>query len=248
MSSEISIAKRLEQHRLAEVHGHQFGPYIHDIVYGANDGIITTFAVVAGTVGADLPGVIIIVLGVANLLADGVSMAAGAYLSLKSTRDRYEQIRSEEVAEVRAHPELEREEVREALQAKGFFGDDLERALRVLTADEEVWVDTMMVEEHGLVRETSEHPLHHGVATFVSFVLFGSIPLLPYVILRDGNNFSIAIASTALALFLLGLTRSRVTRQRPIRGVLEVLTMGVVSGGIAYGVGALLRAVVGVTL
>jgi VIT1/CCC1 family predicted Fe2+/Mn2+ transporter len=248
MSSELPLAKRLEEHRLAEVHGHQFGPYIHDIVYGANDGIITTFAVVAGTVGADLPGVIIIILGIANLLADGVSMAAGAYLSLKSARDHYEQIRAEEAMEVRTHPELEREEVRQALQAKGFAGEDLKRALCVLTAKEDLWVDTMMVEEHGLVRTTSENPLRHGLATLLSFVLFGSIPLLPYATLKNGGSFAIAIASTALALFLLGLTRSRVTRQRPIRGVIEVLTMGLVSGGIAYGVGALLREIVSVTL
>ena len=90
------IKKALAQHRAGESHGSTLGPYIHDIVYGAHDGIVTTFAVVAGTAGAGLSTGVVIILGVANLLADGVSMGAGAFLSLRSERDQYHRLLKEE--------------------------------------------------------------------------------------------------------------------------------------------------------
>src|SRR3989338_8244680 len=96
------IRTRLEQHRREEIHGHKLGPYIQDIVYGGHDGIITTFAVVAGTAGADLPHYIVIILGLANLFADAVSMGAGAFLSLKSELDHYFRLQKEELQEIDA--------------------------------------------------------------------------------------------------------------------------------------------------
>lgn len=231
----------LELHRKAEMHGHRLGPYIHDIVYGGNDGIVTTFAVVAGTVGAGLPGYVVVILGLANLFADGVSMATGAYLSLKSERDQYERLRKEELSEIDDHPELERAEVREFFERKGFAGADLDRAVAVITRDRDVWADTMMSEEHGLTRQASSRPFMHGFATFLAFVLFGAIPLLPYIIPAMNENFTVAAASTFASMAFLGGLRSYVTRERILRGTLEVVGVGVVTAVIAYGVGMLLR-------
>lgn len=234
--------EQLRRHQAEESHGHRLGPYIHDIVYGGNDGIVTTFAVVAGTVGADLPHSIIVILGMANLLADGLSMATGAYLSGKSEMDQYERVRKEELREIAQHPAMERAEVREAYAAKGFAGEDLDRVVAVLTTNEDVWADTMMVEEHGLTREAAGRPLMHGVMTFLSFAFFGAIPLLPYLFGIDpGRRFAIAIASTLAALFLLGLSRSIVTRERLLRGPVEIVTVGALGAVVAYGIGWLLR-------
>lgn len=236
------ISEALARHRTDERHGNRLGPFIHDIVYGGNDGIVTTFAVVAGTVGADLPAYIIIILGLANLLGDGISMAAGAYLSLKSELDQYERLSREERQEIRDHPELEREEVREAYAAKGLSGTALDAMVRHTTENEELWVETMMREEHGLLRESSARPMLHGFMTFCSFAVFGSIPLLPYIFGNGGTyRFPVAIVSTFTALAVLGFTRSFVTQQRRLRGTLEILAIGAVSTGAAYVVGVLLR-------
>lgn len=235
-------SKALAEHRRQEVHGHRLGPYIHNIVYGGNDGIVTTFAVVAGTVGAGLPGYIVIILGLANLLADGVSMAAGAYLSLKSERDQYMRLRKEELQEIRDHPALERAEVREFLAKKGFRGRDLDRAVAVITSDKNVWADEMMSEEHGLTRQASSRPLVHGAVTFASFVLFGSVPLLPYIFLAS-QNFAVAMASTLVAMLFLGGLRSYVTRERLLRGAFEVVGVGFAAAAVAYAVGVLLKGV-----
>ena len=233
-------------HRAAELHGNRLGPWIHDIVYGAHDGIVTTFAVVAGTAGASLPVGIVIILGVANLLADGVSMGAGAFLSMRSEHDQYQRLLKEELQEIEDDPELEREEIREAYRAKGFSGDDLERTVRIITSDKKVWAETMMREEHGMMDGSANLAFLHGLATFGGFLVFGAVPLLPYFISRgNSDNFSFAILGTVLALLLVGITRSLVTRQRIYRGVLEILVIGTVTASIAYGVGVLLKGVAG---
>jgi vacuolar iron transporter family protein len=231
----------LQAHQQSEAHGHRLGPYIHNIVYGGNDGIVTTFAVVAGTVGAGLPGYVVVILGLANLFADGVSMAAGAFLSLKSERDQYERLRREELAEIDDHPEMEREEIREALAAKGFKDEQLESAVGVITANREVWADMMMTEEHGLTRQAHSKPMLHGLVTFLAFVAFGAIPLLPYILPVLRQSFTLAAFSTFGAMLFLGALRSYVTRERLVRGALEVVGVGIVTAFVAYGVGVLLR-------
>lgn len=231
----------LQQHQQSDLHGHRLGPYIHNIVYGGNDGIVTTFAVVAGTVGAGLPSYVVIILGIANLFADGVSMAAGAYLSLKSERDQYERLRKEEFQEIQDDPDMEKEEVREFFRIKGFMGEDLERATAVITSNPHVWVDMMMSEEHGLTKEASSKPFMHGFVTFIAFVVFGSIPVAPYLFSISQDSFGIAAFSTCTAMLFLGILRSVVTRERLLKGTLEVVGVGLITAAIAYGVGVLLQ-------
>jgi VIT1/CCC1 family predicted Fe2+/Mn2+ transporter len=237
-----NVRARLAAHRRAEVHGSRLGPVIHDIVYGAHDGIVTTFAVVAGTVGADLPVGVIVILGLANLFADGLSMGAGSYLSITSERDQYRRIRNEELEEIREIPDIETEEIREFYEKKGFKGEDLERVVRVITSDKDVWADTMMHEEHGLMGEEAARPFFHAAATFIGFLVFGSIPILPYLFGFGGTHrFLIAVISTFFALLFVGITRSNVTRQRLVRGVLEILAVGGTTAVVAYGVGVILK-------
>ncbi len=240
------LQKALEEHRKMETHGNALGPWIHDIVYGAHDGIVTTFAVVAGTAGANLSAGVVIILGVANLLADGVSMGAGAFLSNRSERDQYRRLLKEELQEIEDDPDIEREEIREAYRKKGFAGEDLERVVAVITGDKQVWADTMMREEHGMEESDSSHAFMHGVATFGGFGIFGSVPLLPYLFgVSSANSFPLAIFGTFLALMLVGVTRSFVTRERIYRGIVEIVCIGAITASIAYGVGVALRGFAG---
>lgn len=235
---------QMAKHRAEESHGSRFGSSIREIVYGGNDGIVTTFAVVAGTAGADLPHNIVIILGLANLLADGLSMATGAYLSEKSQQAQRMRIRHEELQEIADHPELEREEVREYIASFGFEGKDLDRAVEIVTRDKENWVDVMMMAEHGYARDNTSSPLRDGIMTFCSFAVFGSIPLLPYFINIDpGHRFPVAVASTFTALMLLGIARSIVTREKLWRGPLEIVFVGAIGAVAAYAVGVLLKSV-----
>jgi len=138
---------------------------------------------------------------------------------------------------------------REMYEEKGFTGDDLDNIVEVITSTEDVWLDTMMVEEHGLTKEATQKPLLHGIITFCSFVSFGAIPLLPYLFrMAREDRFSIAIVSTFAALALLGIARSWVTRERLLRGAIEIITVGALGAVVAYGIGVGLRSIVGVVL
>ncbi len=239
----------LREHESRMSHGHRLGPIIHDIVYGGNDGIVTTFAVVAGTVGAGMERYVVIILGLANLFADASSMATGAFLSLKSEVDQRARLRKEELAEIDAEPEAEKLEIKRAYGKKGFEGENLDRVVSVITSDKDVWADTMLIEEHGIVSDTDEKPLLHAVSTFCSFVFFGAIPLIPYLFnLPEERRFPVAIASTFFALALLGLARSYVTRERLIRGAVEIVGVGAIGAIIAYAIGVGLKGIVGVAL
>jgi len=246
MHTVRNLAKALETHREEAIHGHPIKSYVQNIVYGGNDGVVTTFAVVAGTVGAEFPHAVIIVLGLANLLADGLSMATGAYLSLHAQRDTFERLRKEELQEIEDDPEIEREEVRQAFLQKGFTGEDLERVVATITANKNRWADVMMCEEHGMTRQYTANPVVHGISTFMAFVIFGSIPLIPYLFgIALSWRFPVAIVSTGIALILLGITRSTLTRERRIRGAMEVFLVGALSAAVAYGVGVLLHGFLG---
>jgi VIT1/CCC1 family predicted Fe2+/Mn2+ transporter len=228
-------------------HGNRVGPYIHDIVYGANDGIVTTFAVVSGVAGAALSPAVIIILGFANVIADGLSMALGNYLSHKSRQDHYQRLRKEEGREIDEIPEIEREEIREIYRAKGFSGDDLERVAQVITADRKVWLDTMLQEEHGVTSGEDGKPVLHALVMFFAFVMFGSIPILPFLVPAvSAHPFLVTLIATGIALLAVGLLRSWVTQERAVRGPLEIFFVGSLCAAVSYLVGMALKGFAGV--
>ncbi|HYA05952.1 MAG TPA: VIT1/CCC1 transporter family protein, partial [Xanthobacteraceae bacterium] len=149
--------------------------YLRDWIYGGIDGTVTTFAIVAGVVGAHLSASILLILGFANLLADGFAMAASNYSGTKSERDDYQRVIGIERRHIALAPEGEREEIRQIFAAKGFFGDDLERAVAVITSDLALWANTMAIEEYGL-SPTQRSPVLAALSTFAAFVLCGCVP------------------------------------------------------------------------
>ncbi len=221
------------------------GSYLRNTVYGANDGIITTFAVVAGVAGAALEPKIVLILGFANLIADGIAMATGNFLGTRSENQLQAKERSMEAWEVANVPDEERKEVEDIYRAKGFRGRDLERIVSVITADKNLWVDEMMVNELGIIPGEEESPIKNGLATFVAFVTAGFLPLLPYVFgVWFGTTFNTAVIMTAVALFGVGAARSRFTKEHWFVSGLEMLGVGAIAAVSAYGVGYLLQGVV----
>lgn len=225
----------------------RFEAYLGEFVYGGIDGCVTTFAVVAGAVGAGLDSSIIIILGFANLLADGFAMSVGAYLSSKSERDNYQKHKQVEYWEVENLPEVETEEIRDIYRAKGFEGELLEQIVAVITADEHRWVDVMMKEELNMIEETKS-PLKMGAVTYFAFILIGLIPLLTYVwdFVRpiDGNLFFIASSLTAVGFIIIGIFKTYVTQTKIWKGVLETLLLGAIAAFVAYFVGDILEHIV----
>ncbi|WP_306119345.1 MULTISPECIES: VIT1/CCC1 transporter family protein [unclassified Roseitalea] len=217
--------------------------YLRDWVYGGIDGAVTTFAIVAGVVGAALSANIVIILGLANLIADGVSMAAGNYSATKTEHDELERTREMEVRHIAADPDGEREEIRQIFAAKGFEGETLERAVEAITADRERWISTMVTEEFGL-SENVRDPRAAALATFAAFVACGAVPLVPYFLFEAGRASPIALVMTASVFFLIGSIKSRWSVQRWWVSGLETLTIGLGAALIAYLIGYALRGMV----
>lgn len=233
--------------RAREEHGGAGSQYIGDMVYGGLDGIVTTFAVVSGVSGAALGPGVLLTLGLANLLADGVSMGAGAYLSLKSEQEYYDRERERELWEVEHFPEGELEELRDIYRIKGYSTEDAETLVMIHSQEPDRWVDEMMVHELQMMPD-ERRPIHSALATFGAFLVAGSLPLLVYLLglvidIDPGIRFPIAIGLSGLALFSLGAAKVYVTERNWFRSGLEMLLVGGVAAGVAYLVGYLLQGI-----
>lgn len=221
--------------------------YLKEIVYGGSDGIVTTFAVVAGFTGAqsgilsEYPVLIVLLFGFANLFADAFSMGVGNALSIFADRDVYRAERDKELYEIRNNPESEKKETIFILQKKGFTREQAEEITKLYSKNEGYWADFMMRYELELPTPEHENPILTGAATIFSFVSFGFIPLIPYIIARGNEKFELSVLFTLMALTLLGILRFRVTGQNLLRSTLEIVLLGGTAATIAYFVGTLFK-------
>jgi vacuolar iron transporter family protein len=219
--------------------------YLRDFVYGAIDGTVTTFAIVSTAAGAGLDANIVVIMGVANLLSDGFSMAASNYLGTKTDSELREKAREMERRHIKLAPEGEREEIRQVFAAKGFTGDDLDRAVEIITANEPLWVDTMLVDELGISLE-SPSPIKAAMTTFVAFCVVGFLPLAAFVWgfivnTQSTSMFAISAFATAVAFFFIGAAKSLFVTQKWYRSGTETLLIGGAAALISFVVGIVLK-------
>ncbi|MEO1052149.1 MAG: VIT1/CCC1 transporter family protein [Bacteroidota bacterium] len=216
--------------------------YLGEFVYGGIDGSVTTFAVVAGSAGANLESAVVIILGFANLIADGFAMSIGSYLSSKSQIQNYNKHKQSEYWEIEHLTETEVEEVREIYRSKGFEGELLEQVVAKITENKDRWVDTMMKEELEMIPD-NKPPVMIGAVTFISFLILGFIPLTVYVwdyvaSGSDKNNlFFASSVLTFLAFAVIGYLKSYVTETNKLKAVLETILLGGVAAALSYIVG-----------
>lgn len=238
---DIDNLKRMHRAGVAAeaVHGIGAGEYIRDVVFSANDGLVTTFAVVAGVAGAKLAAAVVVILGVANMLADGLAMALGNYLGTKSRIDFERSNRELEEWEIHHIPTEEKAELEKIAKKRGIPAPRIAEWVTIMAATDKSWVDEMMVWELGIIPGREDNPVKNAVATLAAFVSAGFIPLLPYVFRFPGNRFAASIAITAVTLFVVGALRVLVTRRGWLRSGIEMLLVGGAAAAVAYAVGAL---------
>ncbi|CDI06386.1 VIT1/CCC1 transporter family protein [Candidatus Nitrosotenuis uzonensis] len=220
--------------------------HFEDFIYGSFDGSVTTFAIVAGAVGASLSPVIVLILGFANLAADGFSMAVGNYQATKARIEFIQKERKREEWEIDNMADTERQEIRDIYAKKGFANELLDEIVKVITARKKVWIDTMMKEELGLI-EDGRRPLDTAISTIVGFVSIGMIPLIPFVFLyvteihlSVQNSFLYSTVFTGGAFFLIGLIKGKIVKKSLIRSGTMTLLIGAIAATAAYIVGTLL--------
>lgn len=218
---------------------------ISDAVLGGIDGCITTFSVVSGSVGAGFPSSVAVVLGFANLFADGFSMAISNYESSKAGQEYFDSIKQTEETHIEQVPEGEREEIRQIFEAKGFEGEILETIVNTITANKRVWLEIMLMEEHGLSHITQKKPSTAAGVTFLAFVAVGAIPLLPYIVtsLEMSQQFLMSALLAGTMFFLIGMLKSIALAQPVFLSGIRTLLTGGVAATLAYFTAYLLREV-----
>ncbi len=227
------------------VHERERGKYIGDLVYGANDGIITTFAVVSGATGAALSPGLIVVLGLASLIADGISMGLSNYLALKSKLDYQHEERKREEHEIEEFPAEERAEVLKILEKWKIPDASIHTVLAAITSDKKRWVDFMMKEELDIIEDSDDSPAMHGFITFLAFVLAGFLPLVPFLLGASVSHaFVISIIATGASLFIVGALRTLVTGAKWFYSGLQMLGVGILAAVAAYIVGGIISSLV----
>jgi vacuolar iron transporter family protein len=235
------LTKLLLRRRNSRGHAEEF---LKQIVYGGNDGIVTTFAVVAGFAGygahgaTALGGVAVLLFGIANLLADATAMGLGEFLSSRSEQDVYRATRRREQLEIQTHPDREWSEVVDILISRGMGFTDAQTTAVILSRNPEFMADFMMQYEMGMADPDESGPAWRAAMTFFSFICFGTAPLLPYFLLEPvQSTFFLSVAATGLALVALGLLRWRVTSESLGRSVGETVGIGGTCALVAYAVG-----------
>lgn len=226
----------------------KFEEYLGEIVYGGIDGIVTTFAIVAGSVGAGLSSAIILILGFANLVADGFSMGVGAYLSSKSEKDLYDKKKLEVMNMVQGERSDDKGLVHKIYKRRGFKGKLLEDAVEVAMKDKDHFVDVVMSEEYEMLPE-KKSPFAIGLATYIAFIIVGFTPLMIYVLdyifeWEYDGLFVLAIVLTGAAFIGVGILKSHVAETSKWRSVIETLMLGVLAAGFAYYIGDFLERVI----
>jgi VIT1/CCC1 family predicted Fe2+/Mn2+ transporter len=216
-------------------------------ILGAIDGCVTTFAVVAGAVGAGLPAAVALIMGFANLFADGFSMAVSNYEAIKAERQLRDETRRMEEEHIDRVPEGEREEIRQVFSKKGFSGPILESIVATISQDRQLWIETMLTEEYGL-QKIDLSPSKAAAVTFSTFLLAGSLPLLPLLIsaLSSHQQFVLSALLAAAVFFSIGMLKSLVFAKPILRAGLSTLLTGGAAASLAYLTGYLLRQLVGV--
>ena len=224
-----AIARRLADVRMPSV--------LKDLVFGGIDGAVTTLAIVAGVQGAGFSYTVIIALGLANILADGFSMAAGNFAGTRAEAEDVARLRAIEGDHIRRDPDGEREELRQILAGKGLSGDALEQAVAAISSRESAWIDMMLVDEYG-VSPLAPAPLRAALATFVAFMMAGIVPLAPFL-LGFEQAFALSLGMTFTVFVFIGAIRGIWSMRSSWWTAAETVLIGGIAASIAYLIGGL---------
>lgn len=202
------------------------GGIIRELVFGANDGLVAAFAVASGVNGAGVTSSVILIAGLAELIGGTISMSLGAYLSTKSQIEYYDGEMKRERYEVEQFPEIEKQEIREIYQEKGFQGEILEKIIEHITSDKKRWVEIMMKEELGLSMDSSTSPIKSAVAIGTAYAFGAFIPIIPYIFLEPASGLISSAFLTLVALFSVGAAKTFITGKKLLRSGFESMLIG----------------------
>lgn len=214
------------------------GRLIKNLVFGVQDGALTTLGIVTGITGAVTDNSLIILAGIVSLAAEAVSMGAGEYISSKSEVEVYHHEVELEKKEMESVPDIERQEIVDIYKAKGFKGKLLNQIVDKITADRKLWLDTMLREELGFP-EKFEDPKKLGLQMLTASFIGGIIPIVPYFLLPPSVALIVSVLGTAVALFAVGAAKTTITKGSWLKSGIEMMLIGMLVALVGYTVGSI---------
>jgi VIT1/CCC1 family predicted Fe2+/Mn2+ transporter len=235
-------------HLLTSLHSEDWhtpkGRFIREVMFGMNDGLVSTIGFVAGATGALMQTRLVLLAGVASVVAGALSMGIGAYLASKAQRDFFESEKARERREIEEVPEIERNEIREIFTKLGFQKDEVEMIVRRVTSDKDLWVRFMMREELGILEESFDNPVMVGLLMAGAFVVGAVAPLLPYMMMENVlMALKVAVAVSLVALFIIGVGKTVLTKQPWLRSGAEVMLLGSLAAGVGFVIGKIVATI-----
>lgn len=218
---------------------------IREAIFGAQDGLVSTLAVVSTVSGATDERFPVLVAGIASGLAGIFSMSIGEYMSSKSQQEIYDHLIASEREEVLQRPGEAEAEVAYMLEEEGLSRTSARRATAELATNREVFLSTMVAREHGIIVEPGPGPVQGALVMGVSFGLGALVPVLPFLFLPVANALPVAVALTGVVLFAVGVVKSRWTRRSWFRSGAEIVILAAIAGGAGYLFGSLLPGLLG---
>jgi VIT1/CCC1 family predicted Fe2+/Mn2+ transporter/rubrerythrin len=219
---------------------HRGGGSIRDLIFGMNDGLLSTFSLVTGVAGATASNQIILLSGIAGAVAGAISMTAGAYVSTKAEREVSEKHVEMERLELTMMPQQEENELALIYRLKGLSSDQARSVARTLLRDEATALETMSREELGFDIEELPDPKTAALASGLSFVVGAILPIFPYLVMSGLPALAFSIALSLGGFFLMGVARTLVTARNPWRSGAEMFLIGTGAAIFTYMIGFIL--------
>tara|TARA_Y100000310_G_scaffold272474_1_gene287434 strand:- start:1682 stop:2368 length:687 start_codon:yes stop_codon:yes gene_type:complete len=228
---------------MSKRHPKREGGYVREFIFGFNDGLVSTLALVAGLTGAALQSTTVIIAGLAAIIAGSISMALGAYISSKSQKEVYLNEIEREKEHIKKSPKTELKELCILYQKKGFTKKEAEIICKGLQRNKKRWLNVMSQELFGFAEEFKDLK-KITIIMGLSFILGALIPLTPYFFFNVTNALWISIFASAIGLFLIGIGKCKFTQRSPFKSGLEMLAVGAIATIISYYAGYLVGIVI----
>ncbi len=213
------------------------GKYIRSLVFGFNDGTVSNLALVAGLSGAMLGNKVVILGGLADMIAGAISMGLGNYIATKSQMEFYRHEYEREKQEIKSVPNLEKKEIEALYRRKGFEGKELRMVVKRITSNKKRWLKVMMEEEVGVTKSSLESPPVIGTITFFAFLIAAAIPVIPFFFFPIQTALLLASATCMTLLFLVGVVKTPFTGKNWLRSGLEMVIIGAIATLASYYLG-----------
>ena len=219
---------------------------LREVVFGAQDGILSTVALVtAVAVGVGASGTsTVLVAGLAAALAGMISMATGAYLGSRAEQDVQRSEIAREARELEENPAEELAELVVIFQREGKTFAEAQALAEDISQDKDLWLNTLVEKELGISTEETTNPIKDGLVMGASFIIAALIPILPYLFFKGTAAISISIIGALTGLFVLGMGKGRLVQRSPLLQGLEILAIGAVSAGLGFVLGDLIPRVI----